>query len=63
MYDMANLKKLKTLGKGAPAAMDAFGRSIKRQWLMVLCRRNIRELIASRCVDDAMSLLPGDTSR
>jgi alkylhydroperoxidase/carboxymuconolactone decarboxylase family protein YurZ len=24
MYDMANLKKLKTLGKGAPAAMDAF---------------------------------------
>ena len=24
MYDMANTKKLKTLGKGAPQAMDAF---------------------------------------
>src|SRR5580692_7448820 len=24
MYDMANLKKLKTLGKAAPKAMDAF---------------------------------------
>lgn len=24
MYDMANLKKLKTLGEKAPAAMDAF---------------------------------------
>jgi AhpD family alkylhydroperoxidase len=24
MYDMANLKKLKTLGKSAPKAMDAF---------------------------------------
>lgn len=46
MYDMANLKKLKTLGKGAPAAMDAFWAFDKAAMTDGVVPKKYKELIA-----------------
>jgi AhpD family alkylhydroperoxidase len=46
MYDMANLKKLKTLGKGAPAAMDAFWAFDKAALADGVVPKKYKELIA-----------------
>ena len=46
MYDMANLKKLKTLGEGAPAAMDAFWAFDKAAMTEGAVPKKYKELIA-----------------
>jgi AhpD family alkylhydroperoxidase len=46
MYDMANLKKLKTLGKGAPKAMDAFWAFDKAAMADGVVPKKYKELIA-----------------
>jgi AhpD family alkylhydroperoxidase len=46
MYDMANLKKLKTLGKGAPKAMDAFWAFDKAALADGVVPKKYKELIA-----------------
>src|ERR1700733_15868260 len=46
MYDMANLKKLKTLGAGAPAAMDAFVAFDKAAMADGVVPKKYKELIA-----------------
>jgi AhpD family alkylhydroperoxidase len=46
MYDMTNLKKLKTLGKGAPAAMDAFWAFDKAALADGVVPKKYKELIA-----------------
>jgi AhpD family alkylhydroperoxidase len=46
MYDMANMKKLKTLGKGAPAAMDAFWAFDKAALADGVVPKKYKELIA-----------------
>src|SRR5580698_8590316 len=46
MYDMANMKKLKTLGKGAPAAMDAFWAFDKAAMADGVVPKKYKELIA-----------------
>jgi AhpD family alkylhydroperoxidase len=46
MYDMANLKKLKTLGEGAPAAMDAFWAFDKAAMADGVVPKKYKELIA-----------------
>jgi AhpD family alkylhydroperoxidase len=46
MYDMANVKKLKTLGKGAPAAMDAFWAFDKAALADGVVPKKYKELIA-----------------
>jgi AhpD family alkylhydroperoxidase len=46
MYDMTNMKKLKTLGKGAPAAMDAFWAFDKAALADGVVPKKYKELIA-----------------
>jgi AhpD family alkylhydroperoxidase len=46
MYDAAKLKKLKTLGKGAPAAMDAFWAFDKAALADGVVPKKYKELIA-----------------
>lgn len=46
MYDMANLKKLKTLGAGAPKAMDAFWAFDKAALADGVVPKKYKELIA-----------------
>src|ERR1700756_5024551 len=46
MYDMANLKKLKMLGQGAPAAMDAFWAFDKAALADGAIPKKYKELIA-----------------
>jgi AhpD family alkylhydroperoxidase len=46
MYDMGNLKKLKTLGKGAPKAMDAFWAFDKAAMADGVVPKKYKELIA-----------------
>jgi AhpD family alkylhydroperoxidase len=46
MYDMANLKKLKTLGKEAPKAMDAFWAFDKAALADGVVPKKYKELIA-----------------
>jgi AhpD family alkylhydroperoxidase len=46
MYDMANLKRLKTLGKSAPKAMDAFWAFDKAAMEDGAVPRKYKELIA-----------------
>src|SRR5580692_4378758 len=46
MYDMANLKKLKTLGAGAPKAMDAFWAFDKAAMADGAVPKKYKELIA-----------------
>jgi AhpD family alkylhydroperoxidase len=46
MYDKANLKKLKTLGKGAPKAMDAFKAFDKAALEDGVVPKKYKELIA-----------------
>lgn len=46
MYDMANMKKLKTLGEGAPAAMDAFVAFDKAAMADGAIPKKYKELIA-----------------
>lgn len=46
MYDMANLKKLKTLGKGAPAAVEAFWAFDKAAMADGVVPKKYKELIA-----------------
>jgi alkylhydroperoxidase/carboxymuconolactone decarboxylase family protein YurZ len=46
MYDMANLKKLKTLGKGAPKAMEAFWAFDKAALADGVVPKKYKELIA-----------------
>jgi AhpD family alkylhydroperoxidase len=46
MYDMANLKKLKTLGKGAPKAVDAFWAFDKAAMADGVVPKKYKELIA-----------------
>ena len=46
MYDMANLKKLKTLGKQAPAAVDAFWAFDKAAMADGVVPKKYKELIA-----------------
>jgi AhpD family alkylhydroperoxidase len=46
MYDKANLKKLKTLGKGAPKAMDAFWAFDKAALEDGVVPKKYKELIA-----------------
>src|SRR5271154_4679132 len=46
MYDMANLKKLKTLGEGAPKAMDAFWAFDKAALADGVVPKKYKELIA-----------------
>src|SRR5277367_4755059 len=46
MYDMANLKKLKTLGAGAPKAMDAFWAFDKAAMEDGVVPKKYKELIA-----------------
>jgi AhpD family alkylhydroperoxidase len=46
MYDMANMKKLKTLGKAAPAAMEAFTAFDKAALADGVVPKKYKELIA-----------------
>jgi AhpD family alkylhydroperoxidase len=46
MYDMANLKKLKTLGEGAPKAMEAFWAFDKAAMADGAVPKKYKELIA-----------------
>jgi AhpD family alkylhydroperoxidase len=46
MYDMANLKKLKTVGKGAPKAMEAFWAFDKAALADGVVPKKYKELIA-----------------
>ena len=46
MYDMANVKKLKTLAAGAPAAMDAFTAFDKAAMTEGVVPKKYKELIA-----------------
>jgi AhpD family alkylhydroperoxidase len=46
MYDMANTKKLKALGEGAPAAMDAFWAFDKAAMTDGVVPKKYKELIA-----------------
>jgi AhpD family alkylhydroperoxidase len=46
MYDMANLKKLKTLGEGAPKAMEAFSAFDKAAMADGAVPKKYKELIA-----------------
>ena len=46
MYDMANMKKMKALGKGAPQAMDAFFAFDKAAMADGVVPKKYKELIA-----------------
>jgi AhpD family alkylhydroperoxidase len=46
MYEMANLKKLKTVGKGAPKAMEAFWAFDKAAMAEGVVPKKYKELIA-----------------
>ena len=46
MYDMANMKKLKTLGEGAPKAMEAFVAFDKAAMADGAVPKKYKELIA-----------------